>query len=262
MAPAEHFGNADGLSSDAVGQFFQDAEGSVWAVTSAGLDNFHDQPITSYSLREGLSSAGAGAVVASRNGDVWIANFQAVDHLHNNRLSAISPGNGLPGQNVTTLFEDHAGRLWLGIDDGLWVYDGSAFRAVRHRDGSPLGTVFAITEDIENSIWVRAAHNLDRIDNLQLREEITSPQIVTAYILAPNPKGGIVLGLANGDLLFYRDGAQRRTFPSHETRNTSADSGPSGGRRRLGLGDEHGRIGAIQERQAGEPITSQRPSLR
>ena len=62
---SEHFGNADGLSSDAAGHFFQDAEGSVWAVTSAGLDNFRDQPITSYSLREGLSAAGAGAVVAS-----------------------------------------------------------------------------------------------------------------------------------------------------------------------------------------------------
>ncbi len=221
---SEHFGNADGLSSDAVGQFFQDAEGSVWAVTSAGLDNFHDQPITSYALGEGLSSAGAGAVVASRNGDVWIANFQAVDHLHNNRLSAIRPGNGLPGQNVTTLFEDHAGRLWLGIDNGLWVYDGSTFRAVRHADGSPLGTVFAITEDIENSVWVLAAHNLLHIDDMRLQAEIISPQISRAYILAPNPKGGLVLGLANGDLLFYKNSpgqdAATLTVPSYETRNT------------------------------------------
>ncbi len=220
----EHFSNADGLSSDAVGQFFQDAEGSVWAVTSAGLDNFHDQPITSYALGEGLSSAGAGAVVASRNGDVWIANFQAVDHLHNNRLSAIRAGNGLPGQNVTTLFEDDAGRLWLGIDNGLWVYDGSTFRAVRHADGSPLGTVFAITEDIENSVWVLAAHNLLHIDDMRLQAEIKSPQISQAYILAPNPKGGLVLGLANGDLLFYKNSpgqdAATLTVPSHETRNT------------------------------------------
>jgi signal transduction histidine kinase/ligand-binding sensor domain-containing protein len=217
---AEHFGNADGLSSDAVGQFFQDAEGSVWAVTASGLDDFRDQPITSYSLRQGLSAAGVGAVVASRNGDVWIANFQAVDRLHNNRLSGIRPGTGLPGQNVTTLFEDHAEHLWLGIDDGLWVYDGSVFHPVRHRDGTPLGVVFAITEDIHNSIWVRAAKNLDRIDNLQLREEITSPQIVTDYTLAANPKGGIVLGLVNGDLLFYRDGATQN-FPSHESGNSA-----------------------------------------
>ena len=189
-------------------------------MTASGLDNFRDQPVTSYSLRQGLSAAGAGAVVASRNGNVWIANFQAVDRLHNNRLSGIRSGQGLPGRNVTTLFEDHAGRLWLGIDDGLWVYDGSVFHPVRHRDGTPLGAVFAITEDTHYSIWVRAAKNLDRIDDLQLREEITSPQIVTDFTLAANPKGGIVLGLVNGDLLFYQDGATQN-FPSHESGNTA-----------------------------------------
>jgi signal transduction histidine kinase/ligand-binding sensor domain-containing protein len=217
---SEHFGSTDGLSSDAVGRFFQDLEGNVWAVTAGGLDNFRDQPVTSYSMREGLSAAGAGAVVASRNGDVWVANFQAVDRLHENRLSAIRDGKGLPGQNVTTLFEDHAGLLWLGIDTGLWVYNGSVFRAVNRRNGTPLGAVFAITEDTHNSIWVRAAKNLDRIDNFQLQEETTSPQIATDFTLAANPKGGIVLGLVNGDLLFYRDG-ESQTFPSNESGNTA-----------------------------------------
>ena len=193
---SEHFGNADGLSSDAAGRFFQDAEGNVWTVTAGGLDNFRDQPVTSYSMREGMSAAGAGAVVASKNGDVWVANFQALDRLRDGRLSAILAGKGLPGQDVTTLFEDHAGRLWLGIDDGLWVYDGSVFRAVTHRNGTPLGAVFSITEDTQNDIWVRAGKkNLDRIEGLQLKEEITSPEIATSYILAANPKGGIVLGL-------------------------------------------------------------------
>jgi signal transduction histidine kinase/ligand-binding sensor domain-containing protein len=220
----EHFGSTDGLTSDAVGQMFQDAEGSVWVVTSAGLDSFRDLRVTSYSMRQGMSAAGAGALVASKNGDVWIANFQAVDRLHDNRLSAIRMRDGLPGQNVTTLFEDHGGRLWLGVDTGLWVYDGSTFRTVLHPDGTPLGSVFAITEDTLNSIWVLAGHNLDHIDGMRLREEIKSPQISQSYILAPNPKGGLVLGLTNGDLLFYRNGAGQdgatQTVPSHETRNT------------------------------------------
>jgi signal transduction histidine kinase/ligand-binding sensor domain-containing protein len=215
---SEHFGSSDGLSSDAVGQFFEDAEGNVWVMTSAGVDSFRDLQVTSYSIREGLSAAGAGALVATRSGDLWIANFQAVDHLHDNRLSGIRAGRGLPGQDVTTLFEDHAGHLWLGIDNGLWMYDGSVFHPIRHRDGTPLGPVFSITEDTQNSLWVRAAKKLDRIDNMQLREETTSPQIATGFILAANPKGGIVLGLVNGDLLFYREGASE-TFPSRESSN-------------------------------------------
>ncbi len=228
---SQHFGNADGLSSDAVGQMFQDVEGSMWVVTSAGIDNFRDWRVTSYSMREGMAAAGAGALVASRNGDVWVANFQAIDRMHDNKLSAIRTRDGLPGQNVTTLFEDHAGRLWLGIDDGLWVYDGSVFRTVRHRDGTPLGAIFAITEDTNHSIWVRAGLNhLDRIDGLQLEEEFASPQIHDTFTLAANPKGGLVMGMVTGDLVFYQDDAGHpgpgqneatQIIPSHETGNTA-----------------------------------------
>jgi signal transduction histidine kinase/ligand-binding sensor domain-containing protein len=215
---SEHFGSTDGLSSDAVGQFFEDAEGNVWVMTAAGLDCFRDLQVTSYSIREGLSAAGAGALAATKSGDLWIANFQAVDHFHDHRFFGVRAGRGLPGQDVTTLFEDHAGHLWLGIDNGLWMYDGSVFHPVRHHDGTPLGTVFSITEDTHNSIWVRAANKLDRIEKMQLQEEATSPQIATSFILAANPRGGIVLGRVNGDLLFYRDGAAQ-TFPSHESGN-------------------------------------------
>ncbi len=220
----EHFGGADGLSSDAVGGMFEDAEGSVWIITSGGIDNFRDLHVMSYSMREGLSAAGAGALVAARNGDVWIANFQAVDRLRDNKLSAIRVSDGLPGQDVTTLFEDHLGRLWLGIDDGLWVYDrqnpdGHVFREVRHRDGTSLSGVFAITEDSRHDIWARAGQSLDRIEELEIQEELTSPQIQTAFTLAANPQGGIVLGLVSGDLLYYNGGATH-TFASNETGNT------------------------------------------
>ncbi len=215
---SEHFGTTDGLSSDAVGKFFEDAEGNVWVLTAAGIDSFRDLQVTSYSIREGLSAAGAGALVAAKDGGLWIANFQAVDHWHDNQFSGIRAGKGLPGQDVTTVFEDHAGRLWLGIDNGLWMYDGSVFHPIRRHDGTPLGPVFSITEDTQNSIWIRGGKKLDRIENMRLREETTSPQIATSYILAANPKGGIVLGLVNGDLLFYREG-QTQNFPSQEPGN-------------------------------------------
>src|SRR5262249_6816069 len=59
------FGRTDGLSSDAVGRFYQDVEGTVWVVTSAGLDNFRDLKVVTYTMREGLTAAGAGTVLAA-----------------------------------------------------------------------------------------------------------------------------------------------------------------------------------------------------
>jgi ligand-binding sensor domain-containing protein len=219
----DHFGRADGLSSDTVTNFYQDREGTVWAVTGEGLDNFRDLKVVTYSMREGLSGAQASAVLAARDNTVWIANFEALDFERDSRLSAIRTGHGLPGEKVTTFFEDHAGLLWVGVDSGLWVYnghtEGGTFREVRHPDGSSLGIIFAITEDIHRNIWVRAGTHLDRIHDLELQEELTSPQISTAFTLAANPRGGVVLGLVNGDLLQYEEG-KTQTVASNEVGNT------------------------------------------
>jgi len=215
----DHFGSIDGLSSDAVGRFYQDVEGTLWVVTSEGIDNFRDLRATSFSTREGLSAAGASSVVAARDGAVWIGNFEALDVLRDKAVSGIRTGHGLPGLNVTTLFEDHAGRLWAGVDNGLWVYDNNQFRAVRRADGSALGIVFSITEDLHHAIWVRAGPNLDRIDDLNLKNEVTSSRISTAYVLAADPQGGVVLGLVNGDLAKYEDG-QMQTLSAGGGDNT------------------------------------------
>ena len=215
----DHLGRTDGLSSDAVEHFYQDVEGTLWVVTSEGIDKLRDSQVISYSMREGLSAAGASSVLASRDGAVWVGNFQALDTVRDGKLSAIRSEHGLPGRNVTTLFEDHAGRIWLGVDSGLWVYAQGVFRAVRHPDGSALGIVFAITEDINHNIWVRAGPNLDRIYDLKFRDQLTSAQISTAYTLAANPQGGVVLGLVNGDLVQIKDGSTK-TFAANEFGNT------------------------------------------
>jgi signal transduction histidine kinase/ligand-binding sensor domain-containing protein len=221
----DRFGNIDGLSSDAVLRFSEDAEGTLWIVTSAGIDNFRDLKVTSYSMREGLSGAAASSVFASRDGTVWIGNFQALDSLRDGKISAIRGTQGLPGVNVTTMFEDHAGRLWVGLDTGLWVYDQGVFRAIRHKDGSTLGVIFSITEDVQHDIWVRAGTHLDRISadrthDLTFEGEFSSAQISTAYILASDPRGGIHLGLVNGDLVHYQNG-KTQTFASYEQGNRS-----------------------------------------
>ena len=215
----DHFGHFDGLSSDAVGGFYQDREGNLWVVTSDGIDNFRDLKVISYSVREGLSGAAPGSVLATRDGTIWVANSHALDLVRDGKISSIGAGQGLPGKYVTTMFEDHAGQIWVGIDNGLWNYSGGVFRPVRRSDGSGLGIVFAITEDAQHNIWVRAGPNLDRISDFRVQEEITSPQISAAYTLAASPQSGIFLGLVNGDLVHYQNG-KTETFPSNETGNT------------------------------------------
>lgn len=202
----DHYGTADGLSSDSVGSFYQDREGDVWVTTSKGVDRFRDLRVANFSVGQGLSSDHAHSVLASRDGTVWIGNRGALDFLRQGKMSAIRAGQGLPGQNVTSLFEDHENRLWVGIDEGLTVYEGGRFRAVTRLDGSPLGIVLAMTEDIDHNVWVEVALKaapLIRITDLRFAEEIVSPR---SLALSADPQGGIWMGTLNDGLVRYRHG--------------------------------------------------------
>jgi signal transduction histidine kinase/streptogramin lyase len=205
-AATDHYGSADGLSSDAVSQVFQDREGTVWVGTSKGIDSFRDLRTISYSIREGLTADSVSTVLSSHDGGVWIGNSGGLDFVKEGRLSAIRERHGFPGRDVTTLMEDHAGFLWIGIDSGLWAYKSGKFRSVRKIDGTALGVIFSLAEDTDHRVWALAGRKLVRVENFRAAEEISSPQVATAFSLAADPRGGLFLGLTNGDLVSFRDG--------------------------------------------------------
>jgi signal transduction histidine kinase/ligand-binding sensor domain-containing protein len=213
----DHFGSADGLSSDNVRSLLEDHEGNVWIVTTKGIDNFRSTPIVSFSSREGLSTTEVDTVFASRNGSIWVGGFEALDVLRGPSLS-ITPKR-LPGHQITSVFEDHLGRLWVGIDNNLTVYQNGGFRTIKRRNGDPTGMIVGITEDVDGDIWAESRGTpmtLIRIRDFLGQEEFTSPEMPAARRVAPDPHGGIWLGMMNGDLARYQRG-RTETFHFEHT---------------------------------------------
>ena len=211
----DHFHSADGLSSDAVYQFYEDHEGNLWVATAKGIDCFRDVRVASFSTVEGLSVDEVDSVLASGDGTVWSSSPGALDALHQGRVSSIRAGKGLPGYQVTSLLEDHAGRLWVGVDHTMSIYKNGRFRRIGRRDGTSIGAVVGMTEDVDNNIWVETIgppRTLIRIQDLKVQEEFPVPQMPAARKVAADPEGGIWLGLMNGDLARYRHG-KTEIFP-------------------------------------------------
>ncbi len=214
---AEHFGSAEGLSSDSVQSFYEDREANVWVATSRGIDRFHDTPVISFSIREGLTSEDADSVFVARDGTVWIGNLEALDVLRQGKFSSITKRNGLPGRLTTSLLEDHEGRLWVGVDNGLAVYDKGKFHFVKRLDGKPLGIVTAITEDTDHNIWASVTQPaLFRIRDLKVADELVPPQVPRVVSIAADVTEGVWLGLSSGVLARFRHG-QFEPLPTHRS---------------------------------------------
>ena len=206
---AEHYGQTEGLSSDAVGALFEDREGIVWAATTNGIDSFRDPRIVTFSALEGLGNDEVTGVLASHDGTIWIANSGSLDHIVHGSVSSIRAGNGLPGHQVASMIEDHAGNLWVGVDDGLYLFKSGRFRRLPEPNHKPLGLVVGMTEDAEGNIWAECAGNprkLVRIRDFQVREEFSALQVPPGHTLAPDPHGGIWIGTLKGDLALFRHG--------------------------------------------------------
>lgn len=206
----EHFGAADGMSSDFVTKLFEDNEGDIWAATSKGLDVFRDLKVTTFSTREGLVGTTVDGILSSRDGTLWAASDIGLNALLGGRPRAIQGKEGLPGNQVNSLLEDHMGRLWVGVDNTMSIYQQGKFHPIKRGDGSPLGFVVGIAEDSEENVWAEIGgppRELLRIRDLQVREVLPASRIPAARRIAADPGGGIWLGLMSGDLAHYRNGS-------------------------------------------------------
>jgi signal transduction histidine kinase/ligand-binding sensor domain-containing protein len=206
----EHYGRADGLSSDSVNRLFEDREGILWVTTSNGIDSFHDPRVTTFSALEGLGPDAAMGVLASRDGTIWVANGDSLDHIgKNGAVSSIRWGKGLPGDQVSAMLEDRAGNLWVGVYDGLYLFKNGSFRRIPEPDRTPLGLVGGLTEDIDGNIWAEcfgASQRLLRIHDFQVREEFSASRIPPGCDLAADPHGGIWICTQKGSLALLRNG--------------------------------------------------------
>ena len=217
----EHYGRAEGLSSDFVHDLFEDREGILWVTTTNGIDSFRDPRVVTFSTSEGLGKEEAVGVLASRDGTVWVANAGSLDEIKNGAVTSIRSGHALPGDQVSYMLEDRAGNLWIGVYDGLYVFKNGRFRRISEPDHQPFGLILGMAEDVDGDIWAvcsGVSRKLIRIRDFKVREQFPASQVPLGRIAA-DPHGGIWIGPRKRNaLVFIRDGVQKE-FPTGSAAN-------------------------------------------
>jgi PAS domain S-box-containing protein len=206
---ADHYASPDGLSGNAVRNFYEDRENNLWVITDGGLDMFRDTPVVSYSMAQGLFASWISSILARRDGSIWIKNEGAIDILRNGQHSLLSPRD-LSGDSQGTLFEDHAQTVWLGLDRVLLAYRNGRFFEIRGPDGSSLrqNDKFPITEDADGNIWALASSgHLFRIQGREVLGDIQlGESLSSAFLLEADKSGDLWIGAKAGMIARYHSG--------------------------------------------------------
>jgi signal transduction histidine kinase/ligand-binding sensor domain-containing protein len=214
----DRFTSADGLSSDYILDIEEDHEGSIWVVTSGGIDNFRNARIVSFSQHQGLEVNEPDVILAARDGTVWVGGGgDVLDAIQGDHITHVSLPNYSGGILGSALFEDHAGQLWVALEENLVRYSHGKFSRVLRRDGTPTGFVRELAEDGAGNVWAIGSDGgrngrLMRIRGLTVEDTIPESVVPRARSIAIDREGSIWLGLYDGALARYRDSHLER-FP-------------------------------------------------
>jgi len=208
------FAQSNSLSGNAVLAIFEDREGSIWTVTSEGLDRFRNFAVATLTPSQGLSNAGVGAVVADRNGSVWLSTRGGLNQWNNGQIKTYGIGKRLNDQ-PTSLFQDDRGRIWVStVLDGFGYRENGKFIPI---SGVPGGVVLSIAEDRAGNLWVaNESLGLFRLSPAGNVRQIPWAELGHkdhASILAADPsKGGIWIGFFFGGIVYFEDGHVRVSY--------------------------------------------------
>jgi ligand-binding sensor domain-containing protein len=150
----EHYGSREGLSGDHAFSLAEDREGSIWVVTTNGLDQFRTVPFTPVDL-------GGDATVALPIGKRESRMVIATDRLFDLTTGYPVPLTPFFKTFSRSLFESKDGTLWIGTSAGLLKYANGHLHP-QQLPSLPTGSfrrVQAVTEDDRGGLWISLAGN-------------------------------------------------------------------------------------------------------
>lgn len=138
----QHFGKADGLSSDFVQSLRLDDEGALWIGTfGGGLNRLKNGGFAAITTRQGLPNNIIGCIIDDGCGSYWLSSHAGIIRVAKDQLDLCADGetnmvhpvtygksDGLPTLECSTGFEPSGcktsdGRLWFPTGKGLVAVD-------------------------------------------------------------------------------------------------------------------------------------------
>lgn len=203
-------GREQGLPSDLIETFFIDREGNAWVgLYGGGLACVRPRSVHTRIGDQPLLAEETRSVAEDAQGRLWFGT--SGNHLvrvQENQVTTLPLPIERAAAIGTLACPDRQGRVWIGsVQNGVWLWENDALRRPFPLDA--VGTVArAIFEDRAGQIWIGNEFGLYRWAGEQLKKYEAADGFSEAFItsFAEDPKGGLWMGTAKGELRCLQDG--------------------------------------------------------
>lgn len=187
------FDQRHGLASSAVTCIRQDAQGTIWAATDAGLNRFDDT--SGRFVDAGLTGLSILNIHFDRDQNLWACCWRAtrsgggLHRFDGQRWRAFSKKDGLPSLEILKVFEDSRGRIWVGTYEhgrgaGVGCWDGTSWQRFQRRDGLIDNCVYSMFEDPEGRMWFGTLKGISVYDDRTWHSMTTMDGLVDDRVYA------------------------------------------------------------------------------
>jgi signal transduction histidine kinase/ligand-binding sensor domain-containing protein len=204
---------ADGLTADWVYGISIDREGSLWATTPNGLDQFRKTPLATVPLPQDMQQP---AIADEDNGNVLVSSTFLTKIL----LARITPNGVQPiatpqlTTGVHLIFRDDKGTEWVSADGKLYRLNDTTLTHVDGPADLPAnGLKFrAITTDHAGTLWMSVpTHEADRIYRLtngswDQFHGLEGKSSLTATSMLTDRAGRVWIGTGTSRIFIIADG--------------------------------------------------------
>jgi signal transduction histidine kinase/ligand-binding sensor domain-containing protein len=180
-------------------QFAEDQEGSIWFVSSAGLERLSERRVVTLANDGNFHFDRVDGVSVAHDGTLWVSGVDAFLTLAPGSRTFKAPAMVSRDAAITSIFEDHTGAMWVGVNYSLTRLEGQRFLPFK----VPRGMIASLAEDLDFNLWAVSLgppRQILKIDPSRLRVS-PIPNLPPASRVAADPAGGIYVAALNGDLV-------------------------------------------------------------
>ena len=202
-APVQLITTKEGLTANDVSCLYEDREGNIWVGTSAGLNRIPAPgPLTIGHHQEpaevaALAAAGDGSVWA-----ITPAGLQQLTTGPDRR--GLTHGATIATQGSRALHVDRTGTLWVADDDrGLTRYRNGRLEPVPLPASAPLTRIRAITSDGDGHLWLGDLTGIFELKDGALTNRSSALPGARVITGQADSRGRVWFGFAGGDVVVY-----------------------------------------------------------